>query len=112
MAGPNLSEFLEDNNGGLSSTRLALLIWVFGILIVWSYSCFSANPVKLAAIDPTVLTLLGILMGGKVVQKFGEKTDSEQQLIQTAQPVVQTAQPVVQTAQPVVQTAQPVTPVP
>jgi len=30
-----LLEFVEEDNGGLSATRLAFLLWTIGVLIVW-----------------------------------------------------------------------------
>ena len=70
-----LAEFLQEDNGGFSSTRLAFLLWVVGSLIVWIFASFSSQPMSLAKIDPSVITVLGILMTGKVVQKFGEKPE-------------------------------------
>jgi hypothetical protein len=66
--------FLQDNSGGLSATRLAFLLWAVGVLIVWIYSSIQQD--KLAEIDRTVVTVLGILMTGKTVQRFGEKSDT------------------------------------
>lgn len=63
-------EFLQDDNGGFSATRLAFLLWVLGLLTIWLIA--SAKAGSLQAIPESVITLLGILMGGKVVQKFGE----------------------------------------
>ena len=66
-----LSEFLQEDNGGFSATRLAFLLWAVGVLVVWIIESLSSK--SLERIDPTVTTILGILMTGKVVQKFGEK---------------------------------------
>ncbi len=71
-----LLEFLQEDNGGFSSTRLAFLLWVFGVLVVWIIASVTSQPMTLARIDPSVTTVLGILMTGKVVQKFGEKPES------------------------------------
>jgi hypothetical protein len=70
----NLSSFFEDNNGGLSATRLAFLLWAVGVLAVWIYS--SIKNATLQPVDNSITTILGILMTGKVVQRFGEKPDS------------------------------------
>jgi hypothetical protein len=67
----NLSSFLEDNSGGFSSTRLAFLLWVVGVLVIWLYT--SVQSCALVKIDDSVIVILGILMGGKTVQRFGEK---------------------------------------
>jgi hypothetical protein len=66
-------EFFQEDNGGFSATRLAFLLWAAGVLIVWFAASLGEQPMRLAPIDPSVITLLGILMTGKVVQKFGEK---------------------------------------
>lgn len=76
------SSFLEDNSGGLSATRLAFLLWAIGVLGVWIYSSIKNN--NLADINSQVVTVLGILMTGKVAQRFGEKPDSSD-----SQPVAQ-----------------------
>lgn len=62
--------FLQDGDGNLSSTRLAFLLWGAGVLVVWMYVSFKTT--LLAGIPPEVVTVLGVLMTGKVVQKFGE----------------------------------------
>jgi hypothetical protein len=64
-------EFLRDGMKGFSSTRLAFLLWVVGVLVVWMAD--SINQGRLAAIDPSVVALIGILMGGKTLQSFSEK---------------------------------------
>lgn len=66
-----LAEFLQDADGALSSTRLAFLAWVFGILGAWGFS--SVQAAALQPVPDSVLGLLGLLMTGKVVQSFGEK---------------------------------------
>lgn len=68
-----IEEFLQQEDGGFSSTRLAFLIWAVGVLVIWIISSLKNS--ALQPIDSTVITILGILMGGKVVQKFGEKPD-------------------------------------
>jgi hypothetical protein len=67
----SLLEFFQEDNGGLSATRLAFLLWATGVLVVWIISSLTNG--KLQPIDSSVTTILGILMVGKVVQKFGEK---------------------------------------
>jgi hypothetical protein len=64
-------EFLQENNGGFSATRLGFLLWVIGVLVVWMIN--SLKEKGLAPIDSSVTAVIGILMTGKVVQKFGEK---------------------------------------
>jgi hypothetical protein len=71
-----LLEFLQEDNGGFSATRLGFLLWVVGVLIVWMIT--SLKSMTLAPIDSSVATVIGILMTGKVVQKFGEKDGPNQ----------------------------------
>ena len=66
-----IQEFLEEDNGALSSTRLALMLWVVGVLAAWIVVSLQTR--TLAPLDSSVSAILGILMTGKVVQKFGEK---------------------------------------
>ncbi|MBI5694883.1 MAG: hypothetical protein HZC51_03945 [Nitrospirae bacterium] len=66
----NIQKFLQENNGDYSSARLALLLWVGGVLIVWAKSSITNGQIQ--AIPESVQVILGILMSGKVVQKFGE----------------------------------------
>lgn len=66
--------FLEDNSGGFSATRLAFLLWAIGVLAVWIWCSF--KNCELQPIDESVRWILGILMTGKVVQRFGEKGDA------------------------------------
>ena len=64
------SEFFQDNSGGLSATRLGFLLWVVGVLAVWMYASYVKK--ALQPIDSSVVTVIGILMTGKTVQRFGE----------------------------------------
>lgn len=66
-----IEEFLQKENGGFSSTRLAFLLWAVGVIIIWIVN--SAKSGILQPVDGSVITIMGIVMGGKVVQKFGEK---------------------------------------
>ena len=67
----NAREFLQGGDQGLSATRLAFLLWVVGVLVVWMADSISQG--QLARIDYSVVSLIGILMGGKALQRFGEK---------------------------------------
>lgn len=70
----NVSSILEDNAGGFSSTRLAFLLWVVGALAVWMHA--SWKTAEIAALPESIVTILGVLMTGKAVQRFGEKPDT------------------------------------
>jgi hypothetical protein len=64
-------QFLQKENGQYSATRLAFLAWVFGALIVWSTGSLYER--KMQDLPSSLQTLIGILMTGKVTQKFTEK---------------------------------------
>lgn len=67
-----IMEFLQEDNGSFSATRLAFLLWLIGVLATWIF--ISIKNSSLTTIPDSVITLIGILMTGKVVQKFGEKS--------------------------------------
>jgi len=64
----NFGQFFQDGTGAYSATRLAFLLWAIGVLVIWIYESIVAG--KLVTIDSTVVTVLGALMAGKVVQAF------------------------------------------
>lgn len=66
-----VSSFIQEKNGKFSSSRLLLLVWGVGVLIVWGYSTFK-NGGSLQAIPESVVTVVGIFAGSKVIQRFGE----------------------------------------
>ncbi len=63
--------FLQDSTGNFSSTRLAFLVWAIGVLACWAYVVVKS--LALPPIPTEVVTVLGILMTGKVVQKYTEQ---------------------------------------
>ena len=67
-----LAEFFQEDNGSFSATRLAFLAWIFGVLIGWGIDTAQHN-YKMADIPPSVQVLIGVLMTGKVAQKFREE---------------------------------------
>lgn len=69
-----LNEFLSDNSGGLSSNRLAFLAWTLGPFIVWSF--LSLMKMDILSIPDSILGIIGIMTTGKVIQRFGEKTET------------------------------------
>jgi hypothetical protein len=67
-----LKGFLLDKGADeFSAMRLALLLWVVGVLAVWIYASLQAG--TLQPIPESVITILGLLAGGKAVQRFGER---------------------------------------
>ncbi|HEY9909784.1 MAG TPA: hypothetical protein V6D18_19505 [Thermosynechococcaceae cyanobacterium] len=81
-----LTEFLQDPNGEFSSTRLAFLAWIFAVLIGWGVDT-ARHDYKMAQIPESVQVLIGVLMSGKVVQRFGEKPISDSAELEITQKV-------------------------
>jgi hypothetical protein len=66
-----LGQFFQDDNDRFSATRLAFLAWIFGALIIWGAG--SINDKKMQRVPDSIQVLIGILMTGKVTQKFREE---------------------------------------
>lgn len=60
----------KDPSGAVSATRFVFLAWSLGVLLVWGYASFEGK--KMATIDPTIVTMIGIFMTGKVAQTYTE----------------------------------------
>lgn len=67
----NFEQFLQDNNGQSSSTRLVFFLWAIVVLMVWAY--LSLKNAELKGLPNEVVTVLAALMAGKTVQRFAEK---------------------------------------
>ncbi len=65
-----LGQFFQDTDGKLSATRLVMILWVIGTFCIWSY--ISIKSASLVELPSSVVEILGILLTGKVVQKFSE----------------------------------------
>jgi hypothetical protein len=68
-----VASVLEDNAGGLSSMRAAMLAWLAALGATWVFVAIATR--SLPDIPAGVLTFTGMLVGGKVVQRFGEKPE-------------------------------------
>jgi hypothetical protein len=64
-------EALEDNSGGASSIRITMLTWLALVAGLWAY--IALRTTSLPDIPPGVLALTAMIVGGKVVQRFGEQ---------------------------------------
>lgn len=64
-------QFLEEDNGNLSATRLLFLAWGFTVLITWAYLSVLKGTIQ--PVDTSIVGVLGSLGLTKLVQKFGEK---------------------------------------
>lgn len=68
-----LSEFLQDNSGGLSSMRLVFLVWTLGIFSIWAYASVSTR--TLVPIPESVIVMFSAICTAKSVQRIGEKAE-------------------------------------
>jgi hypothetical protein len=63
-------EILQDDNGKLSATRLAFLLWSFGVFTIWTY--LSVATQTLMVIPITVVELTGVFILSKVTSAWVE----------------------------------------
>jgi hypothetical protein len=68
-------EFLEDPRGKLSGLRIAILVWI--VTICFNITYLSILNEKFVGPDASMITGLGMLLGGKVVQNFSEQKNLE-----------------------------------
>lgn len=76
----NIDNFLkEGKNHKFSSSRLLASSWGLGVLVVWIVTSVisTSKGGGLQPIPESVVTILGILVGGKTLQRFGENEKSE-----------------------------------
>lgn len=72
---PKIWSFLEDNNGGFSAMRLAFLSLIFTVAFCWCYIAYTTK--TMPTLPESMVTLVLGVAGTKMVQRFGEKTDSQ-----------------------------------
>ncbi len=60
----------QEENGKNSATRVVFVLWGLGVLAVWII--VSIGQQQLQILDPSIIYVLGILMTGKVGQKWFE----------------------------------------
>jgi len=66
-----LASTLQEGNGTTSSMRVVMMIYCIAVLSVWVSSCFGVGEVK--PVDPSIIALVGVILTGKTIQRFGEK---------------------------------------
>jgi len=64
-------QFIQEDNGQLSSTRLLFVVWGFTLLGIWAYLSVAKGAIQ--PIDVTVVGAFSSLGLVKVAQKYGEK---------------------------------------
>jgi hypothetical protein len=68
-----LRDLIEEPNGKLSTTRLNFLAWSIAVCALW---CFiSAKTLTFQAIPESVVVMVSIFGGQKVMQRYAEKDD-------------------------------------
>lgn len=68
-------DMLSDNSGGISVLRVVTLLWMSLVFVVWTYVAFHNGTVP--DLPSGVVSICGLTLGAKVIQRFGEK-DNEQ----------------------------------
>lgn len=68
-----LAEFLQDDNGGLSSKRALALLWGVGVFFVWAYVSVASKAMAPLAWEHVgiVISLAGVVAAGKWGEKPG-----------------------------------------
>ncbi len=66
----DLSQFVSEKNGKLSGMRLALFIYLVPVIAAWAFISFSKK--ELQPLDSSLITGLGLLIGGKTVSRYAE----------------------------------------
>ena len=72
----SISSIIQDNTGGISSTRVLMLCWGLGVLIVWSFAAIMSvihGIYIFPSVPESIVTILLGVVGGKVVQRPFEK---------------------------------------
>jgi len=67
----DLQGFVKEETGKFSATRLAFVAWSLIVLVMWAIVSYQQG--ELAEINNSIVSILGVFMSGKVVQRFGEK---------------------------------------
>lgn len=69
-----LLKFLSEDNGNLSTIRLLTVVWFLIVLMAWVLLSFYKG--EFLNIPESIITILSLLVAGKVIQKFGEEKNN------------------------------------
>ncbi len=71
----DLTSFIQDNSGGISSIRLLMLLWGVGVFLIWGFGSVMAtiHGLPFPSLPPEIVTILLGVTGIKTVQRFAEK---------------------------------------
>ena len=75
-----LLEIFQEDNGDLSSQRIAFFLWNTSLAAVWTY--VSIKNGAMAAIDPGILAGMAIMQGAKVGQKLVEEKINQPRVVE------------------------------
>lgn len=67
----NWKSMIEDNSGGISSTRVLMLAAFAVVGVVWGWVAIASRSIP--DLPPGVVTTLGAVVAAKAAQRFGEK---------------------------------------
>lgn len=81
-----LAQFFQDDTGALSAMRLMFIIWGLGVFVTWTVLSIIAK--QMQPIPAGVVEILGMCIGGKVIQAFSENSTT----ITSNQPITQVVQ--------------------
>lgn len=70
--GKMAKNIFQEENGKNSATRVVFVLWGLGVLFVWIL--VSIGQQSLQTLDQSIIYILGILMTGKVGQKYFEES--------------------------------------
>jgi branched-subunit amino acid transport protein AzlD len=73
----NFLNKLVTAGSGTSSMRAIAIVVVFNVMVVWTCVCF--KDLKIADIPWGVLSLVALVLTGKVVQRFAEGNDQREE---------------------------------
>lgn len=71
--GDTLKSMFEDNSGGISTMRVIAFLWMLILTSTWAFVAYKTQSIP--DIPEGVLAVTGTLIGGKVIQRFGEKPE-------------------------------------
>lgn len=77
ISGWKVSELFKEDNGKLSATRLALLLWTTGVLVLIIVVAIKDIEHLDKLPYDSLITIMAMLMGGKVIQKYGEEKNNK-----------------------------------
>jgi uncharacterized membrane-anchored protein len=68
-----IQSLLGDNSGGISAIRGLAVMWLVTLCAVWAF--VALRTLTLPDIPGGVQWITAVIIGGKVVQRFGEKLE-------------------------------------